>query len=108
MKIYNIVFCRHEGNPKPYIFRLPLDREVKEGDRLAAVTAQGFQNNLIAMTFNMPVSPKTAKALTRVVGGTWPLVEICGMVTEKYELVKRYLPYGECEKPPEDNDELPY
>lgn len=108
MKYYNIVFCRHAGTSKPYIFRLPMDREVEEGDLLAAATAVGFRDDLRAVTKNMMVSEYTAHALTKVVGGHWPLAEICGMMTEKFELVRRYVPYDECEKPPEDNDELPY
>lgn len=101
MKYYNIVFCTHENTPKPYIFSLPLDKEVKERDRLCAYTKRGFKSDLVAVSTNLMVSEYTAHVLTKILGGTWPLAEICGTAKTEYKPVTTFELFSE-------QTELPY
>ena len=102
MKYYNIVFCTHEDKTKPYIFALPMDREVNERDLLCAYTKRGFKSDLVAVSTNLMVSEYTARVLTKVLGGTWPPAEICGTVKKEYKLVTTV------EMLSEKEEELPY
>lgn len=105
MKYYNIVFCTHEDKTKPYIFALPMDKEVKEYEQLCAYTKRGFKSDLVAVSTNLMVSEYTAKTLTKILGGTWPLAEICGTAKTEYKPVTTFKMFPEKDK---ELKELPF
>ena len=73
----NLVFCKHEGNKKQYLFEVSMSVSLDTGDRVFVNTIYG-QKEAICTTENFYVEDEAAKAITKGCGGHFPLAQVIG------------------------------
>lgn len=88
-KYVNLVFARHKGNPKVYLFQAPLGEEILECDRLLANTSKGVKNDIIANSRNVILYHKDARIVARNFGAGWPLAMVVGHMRESVQIIKK-------------------
>ena len=80
MKYYNLVYCKHHASDaRAYLYSLPMDADVKTGDRLAVKDRHG-QHIVTAYCDNWFCSEKLTEVLCVCNGGYYPPAEVIGTV----------------------------
>lgn len=81
--IVNLVFVRHEGNGKLYLFRVPVRRLIADGT-LVSVRVRGGRKEIGTVdTQSFYVTETLARVIARACGGHWPLAEVVGIYEEE-------------------------
>jgi len=73
----NLVFCKHEGNNKQYLFEVSMSVSLDTGDRVFVNTIYG-QKEAICTTENFYVEDEAAKAIIKGCSGYFPLAQVIG------------------------------
>lgn len=93
MKYHNLVYCKHHSDDRrAYLYELPLDKDVKQGDRLYVEDRRG-SHAVTAFCENWLSSDKLTKVLCEANGGYFPPAQVVGEVTTitvQQEYVSRY------------------
>lgn len=69
---HNLIFCRHEGDPKAYLFTLPLNAKLKVGDVVIVDTIRG-EAQAVATSSSFHVDDQALKAIVSGVGAYHPI-----------------------------------
>ena len=87
MKAINLVFVRHPGSSKEYLFSAPPTMEFKAGDTVYCETRKGTTLGVITDE-NFVTRSSTARFIARHFKATYPLKSIIGYARHKetYEL----------------------
>lgn len=85
-KVYNLVFVKHDGCDKTFLFQLPVNVSVWSGQRLFVDTMYG-EKEATAITNNFHVGPDAAMEIIKGCGAYSPLKFVTGFAkkVEKYE-----------------------
>ena len=95
MKYRNLIYCKHHSEDrKAFLYELPLDKDVKEGDRLFVRDARG-EHTVTAFCENWLVSDKMTKVLCEANGGYFPPARVIGTVDTITVLQDIVNAYGE-------------
>lgn len=93
MKYRNLVYCKHHSDDRrAYLYELPLDKDVKRGDRLYVEDRRG-SHPVTAFCENWLASENMTKVLCEANGGYFPPAQVVGKVTTitvQQEYVSRY------------------
>ena len=73
----NLVFCKHEGNNKQYLFEVPMNVCLTTGTRFFVETQYG-EKEAICTTENFYVEDEAEKAITKGCKGHFPLAPVIG------------------------------
>lgn len=88
MRFCNIIFAKHPGCNKTYIFMLPsLDNIVKMGEKIKVNTKFGEQI-AVAYSDNIILPNKIAKSITQAIDGYWPLAMVISVITTDTKIVQ--------------------
>lgn len=79
MKYTNLIFAKHDGQWKNYLFRLPLSASVKSETQLHVSTIRG-NCDAVAVSDSFILPSEQARQLAECVGGRWPLSRVLGIV----------------------------
>jgi hypothetical protein len=82
MKYINLVFVKHDGQNKEYLFQAPLNVELKAGDRVFCDTMRGSAQAVVTEE-NLIVPEAIANRIAKRCGAYLPLKKIFGMAVEK-------------------------
>jgi len=75
----NIVFVKHTGNSQTYLFEVPADVTLKEGEEVMVQTRKGESSGVcICDSFELEGSPLTAVA--KINGAKFPLQPVIGKI----------------------------
>lgn len=100
MKYRNLVYCKHhDGDRRAYLYELPLDKDIRPGDKLCVEDRSG-EHVVTAVCENWLCSDKITKVLCEANGGYFPPAQVVGevkTVTVTQEIVDKY-PEKEAEK----------
>ena len=93
MKYYNLVYCKHKPeNDRCYLYQLPLDADVKVGDKLCIRDRHGEQ--IVTVHFgNFLASERSTEMFCVANGGYYPPAKVIGTVrtvTITQDLVEKY------------------
>lgn len=102
MKYYNLVYCKHhpEDN-RAFLYSLPLDFDVKIGDRLMVRDRRG-EHIVTAEYENYLASEKATRMMCEANGGYFPPAKVIGTVqkvTVIQEMVQKFPEYNGEEMP---------
>lgn len=93
MKYRNLVYCKHhDSDLRAYLYELPLDKDVRHGDRLYVEDRRG-SHTVTAFCENWLCSENMTKVLCEANGGYFPPAQVVGKVTTitvQQEYVSRY------------------
>ena len=93
MKYRNLVYCKHhDGDRRAYLYELPLDKDIRPGDKLCVEDRRG-DHIVTAVCENWLCSDKITKVLCEANGGYFPPAQVVGevkTVTVTQDLVSRY------------------
>lgn len=88
MRFCNIIFAKHPGCNKTYIFRLPsLDNIVKMGEKIK-VNTKFSEQIVVACSENIILPNKIAKSITQAMDGYWPLAMAISIITTDTKIVQ--------------------
>ena len=80
MKYHNLVYCKHHASDaRAYLYELPLDADVKTGDRLCVKDRHG-EHIVTAHCENWLASAKMTEVLCVCNGGYYPPAQVIGRV----------------------------
>lgn len=80
MKYHNLVYCKHHASDaRAYLYELPLDADVKTGDRLCVKDRHG-EHIVTAHCENWLASAKMTEVLCVCNGGYYPPAQAIGRV----------------------------
>lgn len=93
MKYRNLIYCKHPNFTKrAYLYELPLDKDVRPGDKLCVKDRQG-EHIVTAFCENWLASDKITRVLCEANGGYFPpakVVGVVGVVTVRQEVVTKF------------------
>lgn len=93
MKYRNLIYCKHhDGDRRAYLYELPLDKDVKLGDRLCVEDKHG-SHTVTAFCENWLCSENMTKVLCEANGGYFPPAQVVGEVktiTVTQDYINRY------------------
>ena len=102
MKYFNLVYCKHHPEDRrAYLYQLPIDADVKVGDKLCVRDRKG-EHIVTAHYENYFASEKSTKMMCEANGGYYPPANVIGTVrtvTITQDLVEKYADYREEEQP---------
>lgn len=102
MKYFNLVYCKHHPEDRrAYLYRLPLDADVKVGDRLCVHDRRG-EHIVTAYYDNFLASERQTQMFCEANGGYYPPANVVGTVrtvTIRQDMVDKYADCGEGEFP---------
>lgn len=88
MRYCNIIFAKHPGCNKTYIFMLPsLDNIVKKGEKIKVDTRDGEQL-AVACSESIIFPNEIAKSITQAIDGYWPLAMAKSIITTETKTVQ--------------------
>lgn len=88
MRYCNILFAKHPGCNKTYIFMLPsLDNIVKKGEKIKVNTTYGEQI-AVACSESIILPNRIAKSITQAIDGYWLLAKIISIITTETKTVQ--------------------
>ena len=97
MKYYNLIYCKHHPeDPRAYLYSLPMDMNVKTGERLCVRDRRG-EHIVTAFCDNLICSEKMTKVLCEANGGYFPPAKVIGTVqkvTVIQEMVQKFPEYS--------------
>lgn len=93
MKYHNLIYCKHPMyDRRSYLYELPIDMDVKVGDKLCVRDRRG-EHIVTAFCENWLASEKMAKVLCEANGGYFPPAKVIGTVqtvTVTQDMVQRF------------------
>lgn len=100
MEYRNLIYCKHhEGDARAFLYELPLEKDVKTGEKLCVMDRRG-EHIVTAYCENWICTDKMTEILCVANGGYFPPAQVVGdvkTVTVTQEIVDRY-PAKEAEK----------
>lgn len=81
MKYRNLVYCKHPNfDARAYLYELPIDVDVSEGDRLVVRDKRGL-HNVTAFCDSWICTSKMTQILCEANGGYFPPARVVGTVS---------------------------
>ena len=98
MKYHNLIYCKHPMyDRRAYLYELPLDMDVKVGDKLCVRDRRG-EHIVTAQYDNFLASERHAQMFCEANGGYYPPAKVIGTVstvTVKQDMVQKFPEYEE-------------
>lgn len=73
----NLVFCKHDGSNKQYLFMVPMQIALSTGERVFVHTARG-ETEATCSTGNFYAEDTAAMTIAKGCGGYFPLAQVIG------------------------------
>lgn len=93
MKYRNLVYCKHhDSDRRAYLYELPLDKDVRYGNKLCVVDNYG-EHTVTVYGENWLCSDRITKILCEANGGYFPPAKVIGeinTVVVRQEVVTKY------------------
>jgi hypothetical protein len=98
MDYMNLVYVRHPGCDKPFIFQMPLNQKAQAGDRFVVDTMVGRCHATAAeSSFITPI--ETARCIVTMSGGYFPPAWVAGRLQDIVETKEVLFPVNPDELP---------
>lgn len=98
MKYRNLIYGKHHaGDRRAYLYELPLDKDIRPGDKLCVEDKKG-EHVVTAVCENWLASDKITRVLCEANGGYFPPAKVVGtvdIVTVRQEVVTKFPPVAE-------------
>jgi hypothetical protein len=99
MTIINLVFVKHDGCSKQFLFQAPLDASLHMGQRVYVDTKNGECEATVSRE-NFFVNKGTARTITEGCGGYWPLKCVLGRMQDNIKIERKKVAFA--------TDEIPF
>ncbi len=95
MKYMNLIFCKHDGDPKSYLFELPMAYEVGASDIGRTVIVDTIRGEVEAkiVSRNIIVPASAARDIALNTGAYLPLKKVVGVVQTRIARLDEDLPF---------------